>query len=713
MNIKKAGKYLLVLLLLAIISARFVHLAADPPETLSQSAGEYGDPAGYASNARNKILFGQWELDRFNPMYHTIIPHYVTFLSFKLFGVGMAQMNLVPAFFASLILLLLYFLFRRIFNTSLGILAFAVLGVNYLFIMYSRVANRIMPMMFFLLLALFILLLGKQKAVWLFPAGIVTFLAFITKSVCLYILLAFALGFFLYLIFNFDWKEVFLKAGLYASGLLVCFAAWYFLIYIPYGYVLKGLSKINIPFLVPPKSISKMLVHFWTRPHILFDNMPIISLAAGVAFLWLVFIILNDPRRAKLEEWIIVFWFAGGFAYYSIIYQRVTRHFIPQIIPLVFLAVWLIGKLRSTSSIHVPKKTHWLFPPILFAWLCFPLSNLLKGVLRPPLSGVWPATALLCFSAAAVTFTITLGLKKIPSSRKMPLSKGIQTAMILLILVPAFTFQAYCYLNWVSHPEYKLKTISQDLGKALDKNAVLAGLWAPAVCMENTHKAFESYPGYINDEKDFLDKFRITHVFSTDFFGGLEDRYYQRHFRSQMEKSRLIARYPIWQGSAFLYQLKASSVSSPDGTFELEKFTRKPGMPRYDPQASGGFAVLAGRGKAGTIALLAPGAELEKGTYSILMRIKRTGLVPEKEGLFARIDVGVKSGKMLFKSKKISFSSLREDQSYHEMRISFYLRKPADIKIRIFSYGATDLWFDKIRIQPREKHASQSIQANH
>jgi len=97
MGKKKTHLFLLLIIILFLLSLRMIHPSADPPENLSMSGGPYGDPGGYAFNARNKVLFGQWEIDRMNsPLYSSPIPALLTYLSFKLFGVGFIQMNVVP-----------------------------------------------------------------------------------------------------------------------------------------------------------------------------------------------------------------------------------------------------------------------------------------------------------------------------------------------------------------------------------------------------------------------------------------------------------------------------------------------------------------------------------------------------------------------------------------------------------------------------------------
>ena len=312
-------------------------------------------------------------------MYISLIPHFITYLSFNLFGVGIVQMNLVPILFSCLILVLMIFVVKKIFSSSMGLIAFYLLGISYLFIMYSRIANRIMPMIFFLILSLFFLQKGLKKKEWLFLAGLSCFLAFISKGVCFYILPAIFLGFIIYLALNMNLKEAVLPLGYFIFGFSVACAIWIIFVYVPNGEMIKSIANINIQFLIPPKSIPKMLEYFWTRPSILFDNMPILSLLSSFSFLILVYRLIHKPKAINLLDCVMILWFAAGFVYFSIIYQRVTRHFIPQILPMVFLSTTLIHNFLQACRIIKPKKFRLLFGFVFFLWLLFPEASCLNN----------------------------------------------------------------------------------------------------------------------------------------------------------------------------------------------------------------------------------------------------------------------------------------------------------------------------------------------
>ncbi len=92
---------------------RIIHLSADPPPDLSSSMGYMSDPGGYVFNARNKIVFDAWEMDMWNIRHISPLPHYFSYMVFVLFGVGIAQMNMVPVFFSCLVLVVGYWLMRK------------------------------------------------------------------------------------------------------------------------------------------------------------------------------------------------------------------------------------------------------------------------------------------------------------------------------------------------------------------------------------------------------------------------------------------------------------------------------------------------------------------------------------------------------------------------------------------------------------------------
>ena len=367
-------------LFLILFAVRFIHLSADPPYDLSTSGGPYGDPGGYSFNARNKLLFGTYEVDNYNMMYMSYIPHLATLWTFKVFGIGFAQMNLVPVFFSCLILIVFFFLLKERFNELLAMLGTALLGMNYLFLMFSRVANRIMPSLFFFVLGLYLLQRGKKKPGWVFGAGISFAVAILSKSVLFYALFAVLAGYFLYLIFNVRIKHLFQHIVFLFFGALIPFIPYFFFLYLPYRDFTQSFSSVNVPYLFPPAELSQLLQYFWTRPPLLLRFMPLLSIMAALCSLVLLKKSVTTPKKMHMEDWVFFGWFILGTIYYSIIQQRVTRHFIPHIVVLVFLTVSMVHTLSASKKKEKAKKPGFLFGTYLFLWMVYSVSLLLKFI---------------------------------------------------------------------------------------------------------------------------------------------------------------------------------------------------------------------------------------------------------------------------------------------------------------------------------------------
>ncbi len=704
---EKKRSYLLVILIviLFLLSLRMIHPAADPPDNLSASGGPFGDPGGYAFHARNKILFGQWEIDKMNsPLYSSPIPALVTYLSFKLFGIGFIQMNLVPILFSCLTLIFVFLLLRDTLNgsPSLGIIAFALLGLDYLFLMYSRIANRVMPMIFFLVLSLFFFQKGAKDKKWYFLAGASSFLAFATKGVCFYVVGAFFLGFFVHLVLEHGWKKASVPFGLYLAGFLLVFLLWMIVIYIPHTDDLRSISSINVSFLIPPKSLSKILYYFWIRPSLLLERSPILSVLSSFSLLFFLSRAAREPKKIKLLEWIILFWFIASVIYFSIIQQRVTRHFIPQLIPMVFLSAWFIQSFLKSGRLTKPRRFNLFFGMLLFFWLLFPLSKILKpGLDRLPsaFSNIWIATAILAAVSVLVVVLAFVLIRSWPDSFSLSFTPLAKKIILVLVFLGVIFFNGKPYLAWALHPKFKLRNISFDLGEAFD-HAVISGLWAPVISLENKHRAHESFPGFVNDEKDFLEKFQVTHVFASTAFNNQEIDYYRRNFPEAMGKARLLAKYPVWRTEMLLYDLKPpEGPAGQEHHYEAEIHTRRRGLPRFDPDASGRFSVLSEKGNPGFVAVVPLPEKIPGGRYTVTFRMKRSTGSSISTARIARIDAVSPDTRRLLKAKNLSREDFPDTDAYREFALPIDLKRPDKLSFRVYADGTGTFWVDWIKIE--------------
>lgn len=698
MKSKKKSVLFLIAFFLIAFSLRFIHLEADPPKTLSTSMGYMGDPGGYVINARNKIVFGRWEMDMWNLMHISPLPHYLAYLVFFAFGAGVAQMNLIPAVFSCLILIFVYLILRQTLNKTFALLGAILLGLNFQFSMFSRIAVRVMPMLFFVVLAIYLLTKAwNRKNTYIFLAGIMCILSFAVKGTFLLILPSVLLGIFFYCFFKYQKKMKIPVSCIifFCLGMAAVLVFWFFFFYFPHREMFLSYGTENYNWLIP-QGFKEALKNFWGRPLFYFMNMPILTSLSSLYLVILFFRAFTRPQKISIANWISGFWLISNMIYYSVIYYRAARHFIPLILPITFLSISLLYELFNTKTIQKPNKKPLLFYFFLFFWFIFPLNSLviLKG--RPvSLDEMQSKFFLILGISFALTFLTYLLFIFWPPKLKIPLSKMAKTAAISALVPASLIINIKPYMEWALFPRSDIRDISVDFGKAFDHMSI-AGLLAPVISLENRHEAHPYYSDYINKGRDFIQKYKITHIFTTTY--AVEKKYYEQDFPETMKDAKLLARYPLWKTFVELYEVNPplQTKKSDSDVYEAETFFGKNGIPRFDKDASGKLAFLAERNNKDTYLELSD-LEYPQGKYSVIFFIKGENKFSGSDRI-ARIDVVSTEKRKVFALKNLYGPDLLHPDTYQEFTLSFSLKKSEKITLRIHSAGKMNLWIDKVII---------------
>jgi hypothetical protein len=568
-----------------------------------------------------------------------------------------------------------------------------LLGFNYLFLMYSRVANRVMPPLFFTLLGIFFLQKKNRKPWCFFAAGTSFFLAFASKSVVFYVLASVYAGYLLYALFHQQFKETAKQTGFLAAGTLIPGLPWFFFLYLPHQDFIRLFTQLNVRWLIPPANISLILKYFWTRPTILLENMFLLCVLAALASLLLLHKAVTNQKNVFLVDFMFLFWFFTGYIYYAVIQQRVTRHVIPQVVPIVFLAVFLAHHWFERPY-GEKKRPGWMLGLFLFLWLLFPVSLALKNLSSryPQLFAGQNSLNITLLIASLLLAMIGLGLLKMLAKFRRDLvpSQGKKSVMIFC-LAAVLIFQGIKYFDWALSPQFQFRNISRDLGKAFSQ-ATIAGLWAPVICLENTHRAHEYFPGVINDHKDFFQRFGITHVFTTTAFG--ENQKFERNFPDVMRDAELLALYHIWTVKALLYDVRTISKKK-DKHYEAELYTHRGSTPRFDPQASQKFAVRS-HSRKGQFVVVIPAVEtFLQGRHKITFRMKAEKNIQDPKKRIARLDV-ISAERRRVLAYKDLFRKDFNTNGYQDIPLTFRVRKPQKIKFRVYTQGNGTFWIDNV-----------------
>jgi len=686
---------LLLIIFIATFSLRFIHLGADPPKTLSiSSMGYMSDPGNYVSNARNKIVFGKWEIDNWNIMYVSPIPHWLTYFIFLLLGPGIAQMNLLPALFSCLNLVLVYLILKRSLPAGFVMIGTLILGTNYVFAMFSQIAVRVMPMEFFVLLSLF-LLSRKQELdkLGIFLAGAMSFAAYTVKGTYLLIFPAFIIGLVCYAFVNYGKKveKTLLVLFSFVSGLVSLAVIWFFVIYAPHKDAFLAYMHSNYGWLTP-HSLIEVVKNFWFRPLFYFMNMPVVMVLASLSLLVFAYRFFTAPRNIPVFTWICSIWVMSNMVYYSLIYYRPARHYIPLIIPLVLLAAGFLFDLYKRKTIQKPERRPLLFFLFLYFWLLYIVSSVFILSSRPVhLPVMREKFAVLLVLSLLLTILIYVLVLIWPKKLVLTIPGGLKAGFIGILVLFSLLFNLKPFFSWVGNARYDRRNISQDLGKAFEHMRI-GGLVAPVLALDNQHEAHPYSTGYINKGLDFIKRYQITHTLLT-FYAEEKDNYV-RDF-PEFTNAALLARYPLWRSYVELYSLYPRIESNiPDvRNFEGELFFGENGLPRYDPDASGKLAFL--KDKHGQGALLElPIGDFEPGSYRLVFRLKSQCALSRTERV-ARYDVVHAEKKKMLAYQELFASDFAQDPGYQDFELIFELKRSRPLTLRIFIERNVELWFDK------------------
>ncbi|MBU1627034.1 glycosyltransferase family 39 protein, partial [bacterium] len=225
----------LLFIVIIIVVSRFYILSSDP--SFDFDLGYIADEGWWSHNARNYALFGNSILDEFNQQIIISYPFYVAQkLIFQIFGVGFYQARLVSAI-AGLLAILIFFLhIKREKDTDTAALSSLFFGLNYIFLIYCRLALVDVMQLLFLLLSLYFISMKKQVFWGYFLSGLFFALALITKTTVI-----FAAGTFGFLLLyeildkKGEWKKIIGRFFLFIISLTILLSCWYLFIVKPRG----------------------------------------------------------------------------------------------------------------------------------------------------------------------------------------------------------------------------------------------------------------------------------------------------------------------------------------------------------------------------------------------------------------------------------------------------------------------------------------------
>lgn len=512
---------------------------ADPPWNPSVGV-VWHDEGAWVHNARNKVLFGDWRQDNWNPVYIAPVFTAAEYLSFSAFGVGVWQARLVSEVAGFLSVVLLALGVRRLGGNLAGLIAGGLLATNFVYVMYNRAAIMEALMTALIVCAWYCSTRTARAPIWGAAAGVMATLAFFTKAAAAFyvgalVLLAVARLFSLP-------PTIPPKGGSYRvavwtlAGLAISFAIVAALFVIPhwgdyrfYNWQMSVTRK-------PSYDVASLMTRLSWFPivHDIFSRMWL-ALALGLVGAWGV---AARWRSAPDGERLLLLWVAVGSLELLIHDVGNERRFVFLIPALVALASLVLarGALLPPEAAPLPRRRLLLLSPLLL----YSGYVLLGPVARVPfLDAVyahvlrWPVRLA---AAGAVALTVAL-IAAWPRSERALTRVAWTPAMAAVVLVVAMGWNAGQFVHWAAGRTYKNYEASVALGRALPPGTLVQGKLANGLALENRIR-----PVFIGHEfgnyADRKERWDVRYILTyTDPRIGYEG--------SQIED--VLAAYPGWR----------------------------------------------------------------------------------------------------------------------------------------------------------------------
>jgi len=541
---------------IAILALRLIHLEADPPLNLDWSGGFFGDEMALAHNARNKVLFGEWISDEWNPLIYSPLQTLLEYGFFSVLGVGLIPLRLVNIFLLFLGFWLLLLTLRRERGWPTALLAVGLLGFNYIFLMYNRIGLNDTFLVFPMLLTLYLWHRGLEKPPYFILAGVSAFICYITKAMALYFILAAALSLVWAILPKVreagGLKKGLRSLGFFLSGLGLSYIAWYGFFFLPnqgrFDSIMRSWFRLAMP-----RDLGQYWSHVTSPLLLKYFSLCPVELLVGLSIIpWLFLTLLKDWKKIKPLEVFLLLWLLGGYLAINGLNYRPLRYYVPLLPPLIILTALLLSKIWNWTylgnfNLKPVLMKGWLF----MLWILF-VGQYSLGYKKLVMGTLALLGLVSIFMLVLLTRRSLLDLTMAGSDRDRRPHLFLRSAVVGLIGFSLIIHGAH-YFRWVRSPAYTVRNASRDLGR-LPGEALIAGLWAPLATIENQHRSLNLGKNWFNYDNTFV-KYPVTHLFLWDGNNKEELRFLIEKYPEIMERAILIKTYTINKFPVRLYKI--------------------------------------------------------------------------------------------------------------------------------------------------------------
>jgi 4-amino-4-deoxy-L-arabinose transferase-like glycosyltransferase len=524
---------------------------SDPPPDLSWSGGEYADEGFWAQDARNLTLFGTFGADDWHDRYVSPLIFPLVTALFSLLGANLPAIRI----WALLISAVSLFVFFKSFKKhAFGWLAFLLLSTCSILIAYQRIAllETASILCSSLVLLSWLHARSQDNFLWDIITGILLGMAYLTKGTQIFLIPAVIVA----TLWSMGLNKRFRTSVLWQIlGIGFVIIPWFLLIYSEHSQLIMQYNSYYSS--QQGDSLKAIFKNILLQPFfIYFNRLPLIFLPSWIFFIQLILRKKTDryPDIIKLSS----IWAGLGLLFFMPMGYRPLRYYVPLIPPMAILASWWIfnrsgsgavpGESSSNQDGRRGLQASWLLlpvfanaAPLLDKWFA---GNRFLGI------GALPG-----FSIEGAVSTILAG----SILAMLIVFKGMNRERIIVIALALICVDLVRVGNWQMHRTYQIRNASLEMAAILPISSVVAGQWAPELCLGTPFTAIPMWKGFVNFDNPFR-KFGITHVLSWDYPLGNEYEHQKEWFPQEMSRAKIKRTFIIRNTNVLLLEMPMDTM---------------------------------------------------------------------------------------------------------------------------------------------------------
>jgi 4-amino-4-deoxy-L-arabinose transferase-like glycosyltransferase len=499
--------FLVIILGLAV---RFLWLGIDPPLFFTgQGQALLTDPYNITYFARNKILFGSWDIfdyDRWVVFKYSLMSGF-SYIAFLLGGVSRITANL-SAVILSLAGIILFILAHRRVSTASGLIVSILLFSNMMLIVYGRYPFLENGLIFLCGLLSFLFIKYSRRSWMLILTGLLTALCALSGKMFGIVMIVPVLAVLLT-----DERKSFIGRG---ALMVISMAVSLILLSLLFyggqvGTVLSYVKEQTLGMygapvsLTSPVKLAEKTFTFGGQSRLFYFS-PFLLAMMFLSFSGL--ILSARSRRLIKENKLLLFnlsWFLSGFLLLMMFNYRPLRYQVFLLLPLSGIIASAVTELTKREPV---VRAGWRRALLLFAlcWYIVAQVVILTAELIPRLSPSYDYTWYGLVGGAVLWLAVYLFreryLRAVCSRRRV----------VAVLLVLCVIMQSSWIYRWFNRRSECLRQTGEDVVQVVSSDAVIVGPYASAVTIDNRLKSFIYMFGLVRNEPELFHHFPLTHM---------------------------------------------------------------------------------------------------------------------------------------------------------------------------------------------------------